>query len=212
MRREIEQLQSDLELVRRKTGISRVFGANSHHFRLNLPLTEARVTAFETMHGISLPQDYRLFLLLVGNGGAGPYYGLFRLGEMDDGFDFAPWEEGVIVGKLAAPFPHRAAWNDLTGEPDDRLAEEDEEAHERLLNAFEDRYWDSASVNGAIPICHVGCALRQWLVVTGPEAGNVWFDRRADRGGLFPLVGSHGERVTFLRWYRDWLDEALLAS
>jgi hypothetical protein len=62
---------------------------------------------------------------------------------------------------------------------------------------------------GAIPICHLGCALRQWLVITGPEAGNVWCDDRADRGGLYPLQQGRLKRVSFLKWYRSWLNGAL---
>ncbi len=66
-------------------------------------------------------------------------------------------------------------------------------------------------MNGAIPICHLGCALRQWLVVTGPEAGNIWCDYRADRRGIYPLSAPGKERVTFYQWYRDWLDDVLKA-
>jgi hypothetical protein len=207
MREKIEQLLTDLKRVRQRGDSPGVFGAQAHEFALNLPLTESEVAAFETAYNVALPEEYRLFLLLVGNGGAGPYYGLFRLGEMDDGFGFARWEQGAFVGKLAASFPHSGPWNDLTGVPDDD--DNDEDTYERSLDEFEDRYFDSVLVNGAIPICHLGCALRQWLVVTGPEAGNVWCDDRADRGGLYPLTAPGKERVTFYQWYRDWLDGVL---
>jgi len=184
------------------------FGSSKHQFRITQPLSEATVREFEKKHAIQLPQDYRCFLLEVGNGGAGPYYGLFRLGETDSGWGHSSWAEGDgFVGDLSKPFPHTEAWNDLTGKPHDE--NENEEIYEQQVTAFEERYFTSANVNGAIPICHIGCALRQWLIVTGPEAGNVWCDDRADWKGLFPLIGKTGGRVTFYRWYRDWLDEAL---
>lgn len=210
MRMEMERIREDLGRLR-KRGISpEVFGAEAHEFRLNPPLAESDVVAFEAAHRTKLPEEYRQFLLTVGNGGAGPYYGLFRLGEMDDGFSHAPWVEGEFVGNLAAPFPHRAAWNDLSGEPD--YDDCDEEGFERSLDEFEARYFDSKLVDGAVPVCHRGCALRQWLVVTGPEAGNVWCDDRADRRGLYPLALPGTERVTFYEWYRGWLDEVLAAD
>jgi hypothetical protein len=64
-------------------------------------------------------------------------------------------------------------------------------------------------MNGAIPIAELGCALSEWLVVTGPEAGHVWCDFRADYRGIRPLALGTLERVTFLQWYGHWLDGAL---
>ena len=56
---------------------------------------------------------------------------------------------------------------------------------------------------------HHNCALRDWLVITGPEAGQVWHDERVDQGGLWPYESADGRRVMFTEWYLDWLDEAL---
>ena len=49
----------------------------------------------------------------------------------------------------------------------------------------------------------MGCAIRIWLVITGPEVGNLWTDDRANDGGWLPM------RVTFQQWYEDWLDKSL---
>src|SRR5262245_5604305 len=192
-----------------------VFGSNAHRFRTHPPLSEEAVGAFEAAHRVSLPPEYRGFLLHVGNGGAGPYYGLFKLGEMDDGFGHAPWKENDgFVGVLSEPFPHTGEWNDFTEEPEydeERADDEEYEAdYEKRWAVWERKvYWSPANVNGAIPICHLGCAQRQWLVVTGAEAGNVWYDLRVDKLGLRPLSGGDAERMSFLRWYRSWLDESL---
>lgn len=196
----------DLESVRASGSSFGVFGEEAHRYELNPTLSEEELSEFETDRGIRLPDDYRQFLVRVGNGGAGPFYGLFRLGEMDDGFGHGPW--GAFVGRLSSPFPHSGPWNDLAGKPDDQAAMNSEE-YDALIEAFERRYFDTCQVEGAIPICHVGCALRQWLIITGPEAGNVWCDDRADYKGLHPLKSHGRDRTTFFEWYRDWLDEVL---
>jgi hypothetical protein len=204
---QFEKIRRDLQRLHLSKKARKVFGAETHQFRLNSPLSEKEVCAFEKHHGIQLPDDYRTFLLRVGNGGAGPDYGLFKLGEMDDGPDF-----DSFIGDLSQPFLHTEAWNDLTGEPDELPDDADEEIeaeYERQLEAFDEVYWNPHIMDGAIPICHQGCALRLWLVVSGPEKGNIWEDNRADTAGIKPLQTDTKTRFTFLEWYRAWLDEAL---
>jgi hypothetical protein len=191
-----------------------VFGAEAHGFQTHPPLPETVIRDFEDRHRVRLPVDYRGFLIHVGNGGAGPFYGLFKLDEMDDAFKHKRWKEGDgFVGTLAEPFPHRSAWNDRAGEPEYDEAREDdpqrEDEYQRRMDEWEQAYWNPVNVNGAIPICHLGCALRQWLVVSGPEAGHVWDDDRADLGGLKPLQQNGRDRVRFGQWYSDWLDDAV---
>ena len=70
---------------------------------------------------------------------------------------------------------------------------------------LEEHYWNPAFMNGAIPICDRGCALRQWLVVSGPQRGYVWNDDRADYGGIYPLLNEEGRPMTFTDWYLSWL-------
>ena len=163
----------------------RVFGAGVHQYRLNPPLPASVVEAFEARHGVSLPEDYRRFITEIGNGGAGPYYGLLPFGQGRR--TTRDWESGGLVGDLSQPFPHVAAWNlsesFWQGEPDPPPGTPPEE-EDRLWEAWdeelEEHYWNPAIMNGAIPICHLGCALRQWLVIHGEQRGFVWNDFRAD--------------------------------
>jgi SMI1 / KNR4 family (SUKH-1) len=165
-----------------------VFGADVHGFRLNPPVPEADVVAFENSHNTSLPHDFRQFLTEVGNGGAGPFYGVFPLGRMDDNFGLRTWHENDgFVGVLSEPFPLRDEWNDTSSQPSAELANRDESEYWKQMDMFQSKYWRSSLVNGAIPICHEGCALRIWLVLTGPQAGYLWEDRRAEYAGLKPL-------------------------
>src|SRR4051794_31428879 len=84
-----------------------VFGAGAHRYKLNPPLSVSVVQAFEERHGVTLPEDYRLFMTEIGNGGAGPYYGVLPFGKDDHDRD---WEGGWLVGDPSKPFPHTAAW------------------------------------------------------------------------------------------------------
>ena len=48
-------------------------------YEMKPPIGEAALTQLELAQGIELPDGYRDFLLTVGNGGAGPGYGLYSL-------------------------------------------------------------------------------------------------------------------------------------
>lgn len=196
----------DLALIRAGGGSLGIFGEGSHGYSLNPALSGDEVAAFEAENGVRFPGNYRQFLIRVGNGGAGPYYGLFKLGQMDDGFDYGPWTD--YVGALSSPFPHQGPWNDLTGKPDNRMPVDSDE-YDLGVAAFEKHYFAPHQINGAIPICHLGCARRHLLVVAGPEAGYIWSDDRAEYKGLSPLSSPSHPRTTFYQWYRNWLDEAL---
>ncbi|WP_372366142.1 SMI1/KNR4 family protein [Candidatus Uabimicrobium sp. HlEnr_7] len=53
-------------------------GADLHKYSLHLALTEKQVSDMETKY-TSFPYHYRTFLLELGNGGAGPAYGVYTL-------------------------------------------------------------------------------------------------------------------------------------
>src|SRR5262245_24909097 len=109
------EIQAKLRLLQESAKALNVFGAESHQYQSFPPLAEGFVQQFELQHRITLPADYRGFLIQVGNGGAGPSYGFFKLGEMDDGFGFKTWQENDgFVGILSRPFPHTERWNDLS--------------------------------------------------------------------------------------------------
>jgi hypothetical protein len=77
-----------------------------HGFLPNPVLQQEEVLAFEQRPEIDLP-DYRHFLTTVGNGGAGPYYGIFPLGQSDGlGHSLESWiENDGFVGHRSEPSP-----------------------------------------------------------------------------------------------------------
>lgn len=210
----LEEIRTRLDRLRLADRRRRLFGASEHRYELATCIGADALRAFEERHAIRLPEDYRAFLSELGNGGAGPFYGLFPLG-LFDGSGAGPLEkwDGMegIVGSLATPFPLREPWNlpPERFEPPAAFASDEEE--ERWVEALDAECWRSDHVDGAFPICHHGCALRTYLVVSGPERGNVWYDRRAEGGGIEPHRDGQGLHLDFLGWYGRWLDEGLRA-
>jgi len=153
-----------------------------HRYRLETPLAADKLATFERQHGITLPHDFRQFLTQLGNGGAGPDYGIFALGQGEE----EPLPEAVLKN-LCTSFALDERWND-TG-----LLEEPE------------RYYGYELLAGAMPIATHGCAMDYWLVVSGPHKNEIWFDKRTDGEGVEPVCEMDGRHTTFGQWYARWL-------
>lgn len=157
------------------------FGADTHRYELAPALPETEIRAFEEAHGIDLPPEYRSFVAEVGNGPAGPGYGLMPLTiprpEADEEWAVdGEWKEDRLPGRLAAPFPLTEPLPGRIGAPTDELT------------------W------GTLMLAEEGCGIFIRLVLTGPRAGEVWrID--PDWGGFVPA--SRGFRA----WYTEWLQQ-----
>jgi hypothetical protein len=163
----------------------------AERYTLDSPWSEAQVTAFESLHRCRLPEEYRNFLLLCGVAGPGPDYGIFAPNQHfpGSGFDGCLGDDPDLGGS----FPYTDAWNDL---PEDETT-------------LPEDYFSSRHCPGSFIISDRGCALWGRLIITGPSAGQIWHDDRADGWGLRPHIAADGTRYTFLRWYREWLDAEL---
>lgn len=173
------------------------FGSESHGFRLNPPLGEADLAAFEAERGIRLPEDYRDFLLHAGNGGAGPYHGILPLERWDA---VARWVEYDEDEAMPADYLSRACPL--------RSGTTLEEMRQRAtrIHTPESAESDEDNYQGAIALEDQGCTFYALLVVSGPLRGRVvYVDLQRNRP---PYVV---EDPDFLSWYEGWLD-ALLAG
>ncbi|GGY16331.1 hypothetical protein GCM10010358_80090 [Streptomyces minutiscleroticus] len=194
-----------------------MFGSLGHRWALENPLGEDELAELEAQLRVRLPAQYRAFLTQVGAGGAGPAHGLFPVRRVGGRWR---WEgDGADLADLAAldePFPQKGPAPELL---DALLAERPEEEDFEEIEDFDDAMeaWDTRweavlfapeRTAGAIVICHLGCAQREWLVVSGPHRGTIWSDPRADDADLEPLLDNEGKPVTFARWYTDWLIKA----
>lgn len=141
-------------------------------------MKEGQIKAFEQRHGIRLPEDYRLFLMKVGNGGEGPpYYGLLSLGEVPERYDRSAAD---VLKNLHKPFPLTTYW----------VWEDEQEQKPELHEAIN---------HGNLVLGTDGCAMYWLLIITGPEHGQIW--PRADVG-----IQPCAPRGEFLSWYEYWLD------
>jgi hypothetical protein len=169
-------------------------GGKLDYFKLRPPATETDVSAIETRYGFRAPEDYRRFLIEVGNGGTHDPPIFTPFGMRRGMHDFVPWEDDLDLGDPSKPFPHTEAWRE--GLADERTEEEDY------------RYMTEAS-HGTIPLQERGCGMELLLVVTGREAGHVWLDRRVDNAGLSPISLPDMPRLHFSDWLMVWLNRGL---
>ncbi len=165
-----------------------VFGARSHKYRIYPCLTEIEILDFERQYQVSIPEDYRHFLLEIADGGAGPDYGLYRLQD----------PKRQINSLLSHSWPHRAEW-DLKS------------SQFASIQEFNLEYERDEHTQGALSICDMGCGYEVLLVLTGEERGTIWHDLRAGDKGIIPVqnVQSGALRVSFSEWYEMWLDNSL---
>jgi len=192
-----------------------IFGANRHHWLAEPPLSEDELADLESQLDVELPHEYRAFLLQVSRGGVGPAYGLFPLRRAEGHWR---WEgdgaELTQLDALSQPFPRTDAFNPAEGLPDP--PNEDDFDSEEKFNEAEDAYWQHHDAVAFAPehaigllyLCHLGCAYREALVVSGPTRGQMWADDTASDGGFRPLRESDGSPTGYASWYRQWLQKA----
>ncbi len=201
---DIDLIKSQLEKLRRDSWpsewsatesetIGDFFGW-SHRYKMEAPIDEAELAEFESRYGINLPKDYRAFLTELGNGGAGPYYGIYPLAELEE--DQVPLE---VLNALKKPFRLSGPWNGGRDVP--------QPANDRY--SPDASYYGDDIMQGALPIATQGCALDYWMVVTGDNPGEIWLDSRTDGEGIAPVTTAQGLRLTFGPWYMLWLCEAV---
>jgi len=157
----------------------------------------------EKKFNISLPKEYRDFILNIGNGGAGTGYGLYSLegallGESDDIYPYKSSKKGKEISKNFI-------------RPDMMLDDDNDD-------------------EGLLLLSQHGCGNDDFLIVAGDEKGFIW--TVIEGVGLVPLLkneppfpkgefstiknkiwknklflATDDEKMRFDDWYKDWLEE-----
>jgi hypothetical protein len=186
-------------------------GALEHEYKLHPPLSEQALAAFEQEHRLTLPNEYRRFLAQVGNGGAGPYYGLVPL---------AAWRPELSLPCIVADYEGddlkrvdgKPVFVDLGPRPAiDRPADP---SRPFLLEGPWPRRdndvlpaADAHPFDGCTLLCQMGDGYRCFLVTNGRKAGEVWEDWT--HGVAYEAILPTG--CTFLAWYERWLASTIEA-
>jgi len=189
------------------------FGIARHNYELQPPIKESKLIKLEKEYGISIPEDYRNFLLKVGNGGAGPSYGLYSI-------------EASLTGKKDTTYEYSSGGVDKSIREDFiRPDYSNEEYDDDFIGENYDLFM----------LCQHGCANDDFLVINGKDRGFVW---EMTEGGLIPLLkdipdtkylnqfsdkereveelkwmnslcaAKPNEQMTFTDWYTDWLEKS----
>ncbi|MDX9719449.1 MAG: SMI1/KNR4 family protein [Myxococcota bacterium] len=197
-----------------KLALLRKLKAEGAATRFAKPLSPHKLEAFENQYQLRLPEDYRDFLLYVGNGGGGPDYGIAPLQAW--AIDALPRLEVRVQGErnlaegasellstVATPerAPLRCAASLLRPFPLERAWSVEEEPPPFSPG--------STPYDGCLELSDLGCGYFTFLVVNGARRGEVWIDYSAamDDAKLEPIAAS------FRDWFeRQWLDGWLVSS
>ncbi|HEX9996355.1 MAG TPA: hypothetical protein VGB45_04365 [Abditibacterium sp.] len=185
MESEIRELGQLIQRLAYEDRNLRVFGADVHEYQVGPTLSALELQRFERRHRIELPEDYRLYLELVGNGGlgaslggAGPDYGVYSLIEREEFADSCEeFSDSADENILSCPFPQTYSLN--------------------LIKGQTHNLW-RGPIPGALEIGMKGCSYTTHLIVSGEARGTIW------NGWEHRYLDPTG--VTFSQWMRDWAE------
>ena len=209
MKEQLQRIQQKLAQAKAADKDLEVFGASSHKYHLNPPISEAEVLAFEEKYGVQLPECYRAFVQTIGDVNAqkletmaGPYYGLYAFGTQVDDLLYEGSEIYLKAPCALSPDMTQEEWETLSAPLE---TDEEELEEEGYVIEVEDNYIEECGkvFGGLLPLGSQGCAYYHALVLNGKYAGrvvNVNWDL------LKPVFAFE---TNFLDWYERYLDEVI---
>lgn len=213
---QIERIKNKIDLLRVNDSKRKVFGAETHKYLFNPVLKLEKIRKFEIEYAVKLPIEYVIFLTKIGNGGAGPFYGIKTLNESRFAFFDNSRKANHQYFDLSKAFPHTEKWNVETEleELYQKIEEASEAGNDELEEQLSEQKWEliggAEHDYGRLNITDYGCGIKISLIVNGHEKGNMWIDDRTHDGGIYPTteLGNKG-KIGFLDWYELWLDNSL---
>jgi SMI1 / KNR4 family (SUKH-1) len=210
-----------LDELRRLDAKRQVFGSSDHSYEFAPPVDAGLLRLVETALESPLPEDYRRFLTRIGDGGAGPYYGILSLEQSisrarmlvgEDEEERGEHQARELIGTLPAftrdfPLESDVSFGEIVGMPvsweDHVTLLENDPAYAARWDELREQYLVEPFDGGWIPICDYGCGDFFALVVRGKRRGTVWVNSVLGATGFYCL------EVSFKEFYMRWLDDAL---
>lgn len=208
---DIEVLKSKLETLREREKERGQADEQAHEmatdedpYALRPPLDPVAAAALESEHNITLPDDFKAFLMTLGDGGAGPsYYDCFSLEQA-----FA--ESRKTIYGFDEPFEPPESTDDMV----------DEAAPGMLLVGYEGcSYYTGLVLTGpeAGSIWSYVEVRPGWIPLPDPSEPLLGADRKPyvwndDYGAWYNallLPSNRHLRMSYTRWYEQWIDNLL---
>ncbi|WP_238188252.1 SMI1/KNR4 family protein [Paenibacillus sp. L3-i20] len=190
---QLDRIKSKLEKALRKDTAFSVFGASSHKYKVNEKLRAKELTEWQEKNQVTLPEPYTQFLTEIGNGGAGPYYGIYSI---EKATSYTDSDDALAAKCVLYPSMPKEEWNHLI-EP--LISDED----------IPDSEYDAARnmvMSGLLCIGTQGCEYDMYLVLEGEHKGKIVYTSAFYSNHPFFFVYDNN----FLDWYERWLDEIIL--
>lgn len=196
-----EEILVILDEARRLDEKCEMFGASKHRYVLNPPIRASFVRRVEERYGFRLTEDYFRFITEVGDGGAGPDYGIapfVSLVEKNDNWGAEEYASAYRLS-LAKEFKLRQMQADEVEEYA-IVTREYYEKNPKQYFIFDEVLEDDnlCDTNGFFVLGTHGCQWDFGIALTGERRGQV-FD--TDNEGGFGFVA-----YSFEEFYQRWLD------
>ena len=150
---QIKRIKDKLSFLQEKgwEAYEQNFAFFSHQLKMNPPIPLEELLEFEQTYNLKLPEGYRRFLLEIGNGGAGPYYGIIPLEKRMYAYVNDINDHPYFGECKAHPLPDK----NYGVRPEDE--------------------WLDDWAQGTITLCNQGCNYHSLLVVRGEEEGRICY-------------------------------------
>ncbi|WP_334075042.1 SMI1/KNR4 family protein [Paenibacillus sp. A14] len=165
---------------------------------LNEGLSESQVEEFEAAAGTTLPQDYRDFLIHIGDGAAKKRQFPLSLSHAKDCMEYC-LQEKTELDYMSRPFSADSCNKAFHEDYEDWDSDMDDDAADEHYNRLY-----SKALQGTITLHHDGCGYYIVMIVSGELAGQLYYIDTCHGQGIHKVSDSFSE------YYLKWLGRQIL--